>query len=216
MNVNLILAETQRSEFYLKSLIKAKINIDSIFYYSKIKKNTYKLIKENKLLHKMHIFQTLNINNKKLVNTLCKNISNKKTVFSGYPGEIVRDVKLLKKNLIHCHSGDLPYFKGSTTFYYAILKKKRIAVSVIIINQIIDNGKIIYKKFFNPLLDKKSLEKNYDDNIRSKTLINFLSTKNKLHKYSNNKNSDKFIYYIAHPLLRKLVENKYLIKELYK
>ena len=125
MNINLILAETQRSEIYLKSLIRAKINIDNIFYYSKIKKNTYKIIKANKLLDKIHIFQTLNINNKKFVNILNKNISNKKTIFSGYPGEIVRDVKLLKKNLIHCHSGDLPYFKGSTTFYYALLKKKK-------------------------------------------------------------------------------------------
>ena len=48
MNLNLIAAETERSFFYIKSLIKAKIKISKIIYFTNKKRDTYKLIKKKK------------------------------------------------------------------------------------------------------------------------------------------------------------------------
>ena len=129
-----------------------------------------------------------------------------KFIYSGYPGQIIKNEELLKKKLIHCHSGDLPYFKGSTTIYYTLLSKKKICVSLFMMNRNIDEGKIIFKKFFNPPKNYRNIEKNFDNEIRSKALIEFLKNKISKKKYINRRNI-KYIYYKAHPILRMIVNS---------
>ena len=128
MNLNLIAAETERSFFYIKSLIKAKIKISKIIYFTNKKRDTYKLIKKKNLLNITQFIKVEDINSPLLVKkSKLKSLSGK-FIYSGYPGQIIKNEELLKKKLIHCHSGDLPYFKGSTTIYYTLLSKKKICV----------------------------------------------------------------------------------------
>ena len=131
-------------------------------------------------------------------------------IISTYSGEIVKNSLLLKNKLLHCHPGELPMFKGSTTIYYSILLKKRICVTIFEMNKSIDKGKIIYKKYFDKPKNLISIEKNFDNKIRTMTLIEYLK-KEKKTKFK--KTRDKFLeYYIAHPLIRKIVIDKNNLK----
>ena len=70
----------------------------------------------------------------------------------------------------------------------------------------IDNGKIVYKKYFKYPKKLKNIEENFDNEIRALTLVEFLKSKNKP-LYKNIKKS--FVpYYIAHPIIRYIVINK--------
>ena len=86
---------------------------------------------------------------KKLSKKVCNFLLNLKEnyiIYSSYPGDIIKNKQLLKKNLLHSHSGKLPEFKGSTTIYYSILMLNRIFCSTIIMNENIDDGKILCVK----------------------------------------------------------------------
>ena len=207
--INLILSETSRSFIYLEQIIKSNIKINRIILYSKKKSKVFKLIKKNKIDNKLIYFKSNNINIK-LINKELK--SNKTTfnVISTYPGEIVRNQSLLNKKLLHCHPGNLPYFKGSTTIYYSILLNKKICVTIFLLNQSIDKGKIVYKKFFEKPKKLEEIENNFDNKIRALTLVEYLKN-NKEIRYQNSK-SKILPYYIAHPLIRQLVLDK---KKLY-
>ena len=116
---------------------------------------------------------------------------------------------MLKNKLLHCHPGDLPEFKGSTTIYYSIILKK-ICVTIFLMNELIDEGKIVYKKYFDNPKKLKDIEGNFDNKIRALTLIEYIKNNKKI-KYPNLKFSN-LPYYIAHPIIRQLVLDK---KKLY-
>ena len=77
-------------------------------------------------------------------------------------------------------------------------------------NELIDEGKIVYKKYFNSPKKLKDIEVNFDNKIRALTLIEYLTNKKKI-KYPKLK-STNLSYYIAHPVIRQLVLDK---KKLY-
>ena len=203
--INLILSETPRSLIYLNKIIKHKIKINKIILYSKKFGEVYKFINKKNKKNLLIYCKSNNINSI----TIDKNLKlNKKNIniISTYPGEIVNNSSLLKKKLLHCHPGDLPRFKGSTTIYYSILLKKRICVTIFIMSKSIDKGEIVYKKYFEKPKDIKKIETSFDTNIRALTLIDFLKNKKNIN-YLNI--GDKFLsYYIAHPIIRQLVLNK--------
>ena len=169
--IDLLLSETRRSKYYLNYMLKNKVLIDSIFYYSKKTGEVIRLIKENNLTNKTYTFRTNSVNSSKIIKLLNK--KKNKTIYSGYPGEIVKNKILLKKNLIHCHPGDLPMFKGSTTIFYSAIIKKKITVTCFKIKNKIDEGEILYKKNLR-FKNKVSLNSTYDDKIRAETIIEFL------------------------------------------
>ena len=133
----------------------------------------------------------------------------KNLVFSGIPGYIIKDNLFLKKiNLIHCHPGKLPKYKGSTTIYYTLLKNKKINCSSIILNNKLDSGKILLVKSFKLPTNIKTIDKDYDDLIRSKTLISTLKNLKKLKtKKINNKVDNP--YFVIHPVLRSIVFKRF-------
>ena len=122
--INLILSETSRSLVYLDQIIKNKIKINRIILYSKKKGEVFKFIKKNELYKLLIYYKSNNINLNKISKSLK---SNKKftNIICTYAGEIVKNRSLLKNKLLHCHPGDLPEFKGSTTIYYSIILKKK-------------------------------------------------------------------------------------------
>jgi len=211
--INLILADTRRSLEYLKILSKNKLTIDNILIYSK--KNNFQILKKIKNLNYQKKIIKLKIQdvNKIKLSSLRKIKDKNFNILSAYPGEIVNNNKLLKKNLIHCHPGDLPNFKGSTTIYYSLILKKRICVTLFIMNSKIDSGKILFKKKFSIPKNIRSIEENYDSVIRAKTLFNYLIS-NKKKKYKN-KNKKSLPYYIAHPIIRQIILNKKILKNIF-
>ena len=203
--INLILSDTKRSLEYLKRIINHKFRIDKIILYSKKKGKVHKFLKTKKV-EKLLINCKTNDINSSLIEKKSNFYKSKFNIISTYPGEIVKNKFLLSKNLLHCHPGDLPSFKGSTTIYYSILSKKKICVTIFMMSNKVDEGKILYKKYFPYPKNLNHIEKNFDNKIRALTLVEYISSK-KVKKYKNSRH--KFLpYYIAHPIIRQIVLNK--------
>ena len=136
-------------------------------------------------------------------------IKSKYILFSGYNAEILKNKKILKKNIIHCHPGLLPKYRGSTVFYYSMLEMNRIDVSVFKMTKKIDEGRILFTKGYIFPKNKIDLENDFDHIIRAKTLVSFIKSKKNKFKKLNSK-FDSF-YYIAHPIIRSIILNPRLI-----
>lgn len=209
----LIASDTIRSEIYIKNLLRKHISLFVIIYAKKIRK--LNKILNNKNCHIVR-YKTNNINNKKIENFIL-NSKIKNFIFSGYSGEIIKS-KILLKNIIHAHPGDLPRYKGSTTIYYSILLKKKIFCTVFRMTKKIDEGKILFKKKFTIPKNKYLIEKNYDAEIRVKTLLDYIKN-NSRYKLSNKKNRffnihNNSYYYIMHPIIRQIIINKQIFKNI--
>ena len=183
----LILANTKRSEIYFKYLKKYKIYPKYVLFYStnKISTNLNNFFKKCKF--EIKIIKSNNINSKKIEKDLSR-LNIKNFLYSGYPGELIKNPRILKLyKIFHSHCGDLPKYKGSTTLYYSILNKDKIICSTIILNHKIDEGKIVYKK--NYPYPKKNKIDEYDYIIRIKNFIFYIkSKKNIVFKKTKNKN----------------------------
>lgn len=207
--ITLILSESQRSLTYIGQFIKNKIKFQKIILYSTKKKEVYKFLKKEKLTDNLIFLRTNNVNSDILEKKI-KKYKSKYNIISTYPGEIIRNLLLLKYKLLHCHPGNLPIFKGSTTIYYAIILNKKICVTLFEISKKIDSGKILYKKYFDIPKKLASIEKDFDNKIRALTFIDYIQ--NNI-KHKNNKSKKNYLpYYIAHPIIRQIVLNKSYLK----
>ena len=203
--ISLILSETKRSLEYLKQITKNDIKIRGIVLYSKKKGIVFQFIHNQKLNNLLIYLKTGDINSS-ILEKKFRSIKSQKNIVSTYPGEIIKNSSLLNWKFLHCHPGNLPIFKGSTTIYYTVIQNKKICVTLFEMNKKIDSGKIIYKKFFKYPKNLKDIEKNFDNEIRALTLISYLKNKKKL-KYKLQK-KEYMPYYIAHHLIRLIVINK--------
>ena len=206
---NIIITNTNRSVIYLNVFKKNNLLPEHIVYLDNNNKNKAasrikKILKSHMYLTKT--FLTDNINKKDVVKYIVS-LKLKYIIYSGYPGAIIKDEKILKKNIIHSHPGLLPQYKGSTTIFYSLLKNNKIYCSTIILNKIIDSGSILYVKKY-PLPKKISdINDKYDNEIRALNIVAlFKSKKNILIKKKSKINHKKYLpYYIMHPILRCIV-----------
>jgi methionyl-tRNA formyltransferase len=201
-NLSLICSVSKRSYEYLKVLLADKINPIMVIIYQKnsvnklLKSKIINLIKKKNLKY-LDVSKTP-INSDKMFNFL-SNYTKKNILVSLYPGEIIKNKRLLeKKNLIHNHTGILPNYKGSTTIYYSILKERKIFCTTFIMNKSIDEGKVLYFSKYNFPNKKMSIDE-YDNKIRAKHFLNFLKGKKNIKIKLN-----KGLYYTIHPILRNL------------
>lgn len=196
----LLLSNTEKSYIYLKYLIDNKIYPKKIYIYGK--KKFQKIINlSNKF--STNIVKVRTINDKTIQKYLFKDTL-KIFIYSGYPGEIIKNNKLLKnKIIIHCHPGDIPQFKGSTTIFYSILLKGTVTYSVFRLSNKLDDGDVYYSKKIK--LNQSFL---FDFNRKDyKNRIIFISKviKEELNIKKKKKNKKKYLpYYVAHPIIRSL------------
>ena len=170
----LIFSNTERSFQYLAYLQKINLNPSLILVYSKNKLSN----KFKKLLSKNECFFVLtnDINDKKIEKILLSS-SEKYFIYSGYPAQIIYNKKLLNQKIIlHSHPGKFPYFKGSTTIFYSILKNNSIWCSTFRLTRKLDTGKIFLMKKYR--LNKKLFTDfdKYDNLMRIKNLSQVLKS----------------------------------------
>ena len=208
-NFSIIVTNTSRALAYIRILEQNNIFPKQIIYLDNFKKTEIsKKIKKKifSLKTRLKIFKTQDITKKVSIYILKSRIKN--IVYSGYPGVILRDAKILKqKNFIHCHPGKLPKFRGSTTIYYSLLKEKKIFCSTLILSRNIDQGKILLTRKYSRPKNILTIDKKYDDFIRSKNLLYVLKNFEKLTPISQNAN-DIIPYYVIHPVLRSIAFKK--------
>lgn len=127
-------------------------------------------------------------------------------VFSGYGSQIVSpELLTLGVPFLHCHSGYLPEFKGSTTVYYSLLKNHDVGVSCIVLDSQIDAGPIVARKRYPAPPCDTNLDYTYDTAIRADLLNDVLRTlfdTNKLPVERMQRPGEGTEYYIIHPVLK--------------
>tara|TARA_B100000029_G_C17400353_1_gene896813 strand:+ start:127 stop:771 length:645 start_codon:yes stop_codon:yes gene_type:complete len=208
----IIISNTERSIFYLKALKKNHLLPEKIIYLNDKSKNIYsKLLKKNNFFFPeitVKKFETNQISN--LVAKFLISLKIKYIIYSGYPGKIIKVKNLLRlKKLLHSHPGKLPEYKGSTSIYYSILKEKRIFCSTLILNNKIDDGKVMCIKEYSTPNDIYNIDTCYDSKIRAENMIFVIKNLKKL-KSINKIKKNSNTYYVIHPVLRSLVLNKIL------
>jgi methionyl-tRNA formyltransferase len=147
------------------------------------------------------VIDTLDINAVEVVEEVSK-ISTEYIVYSGPGGTILRkDILSKGKKFIHVHPGWLPKYRGSTTIYYSMLINSEVGASVILFEEGIDEGPILYKKIYK--IKEKGIDFDYvlDPLVRAKTLVEFFKQKNiNLTIQEKCKNANTF--YIVHPFIK--------------
>ena len=109
------------------------------------------------------------------------------------------------KNFIHVHPGRLPDYRGSTCFYYSMIKEGKCCFSAFLMDEKLDSGEIILQRECIP--DKGiDLDYVFDPWMRSETICdvleNFDFTKKIKLDYNDTKKSE--MYYVIHPVLKHL------------
>lgn len=208
MKFSIIISNTKRSIYYLKKLSSNNLAPNEIIYLddNSRKINSY-LLKKNKIFskNKIKIFST-NFINKKVENYIMK-LKTKYFVYSGYPGIVIKNKKILnEKAILHSHPGKLPFYKGSTTIYYSLLNSNKIYCTTLILREKIDTGPIIYVKEYPKPKILKTIDDDYDNFIRSENIVYVLKNISKL-KAKRQKINKLIPYFVIHPILRSCVFN---------
>jgi len=130
-------------------------------------------------------------------------------VFSG--GGIVEQPLLdTRKRFIHIHPGILPDYRGSTCYYYSMLKDGRCGASAFFMERELDAGDLIGRKsFMSPSIDAVDwmfFDVIYDPWIRSELLYEIIRDyKNSgvFNAVPQDKDAGE-MYFIIHPVLKHL------------
>ena len=170
------------------------------------KEHILKTIKEYNINY--CVIDNLDINSKDVVEEV-KKLNDEYIVYSGPGGTILRkEILSFGKKFIHVHPGWLPKFRGSTTIYYSMLLNSTVGCSVILFDEGIDEGPILYRKEYQ--LKEKEIDFDYvlDPLVRAKTLVEFFK-KGQLNLTIQKGDEELSTFYIIHPLLKHISILKY-------
>ena len=218
MELGIILTPSARSKAYIQKILKNKFSLSEIIFLNDgkiepdfeqeeifesnrngfdISESVLSTLEKNNLSFKE--FDFIDINNQELVNFIAKSNSDF-FIFSG--GGILKDSILnTDKKFIHFHPGIVPQYRGSTCFYYSILKENNCGVTSFLMDKNLDTGDIIYqKKFKKP--SHEFIDDVYDAHIRSETMLDVLNKKLLNKKKFKKQSKEGNTYYIIHPILK--------------
>ena len=190
------------SEILLMDDVSSKIEIPSNLefadFYNPYEKPSTTLTDNN---IDYSVVSSTNCNDSLVIDQL-KNIKSTWVIFSG-GGILQKEILSIGKNFIHVHPGKLPQYRGSTCFYYSIIKESKCFCTGFVMDEKLDSGKIIKSEEFNP---PKGVDFDYvfDPWMRSVTMVNILNDLNfsKEVKLYENKPKNSEMYYIIHPVLK--------------
>lgn len=165
------------------------------------KEHVLKTLEDNNI--KYSLIDNFDINSKDVIQEL-KKINEDYIIYSGPGGSILgKEILSIGKNFIHVHPGLLPSFRGSTTIYYSMLYNSTVGCSVILFDEGIDEGPILYKN--NYKIYEKNIDFDYvlDPLVRTKALLEFLDSGEIFPQKQENKEKVN-TFFIIHPLLKHL------------
>ncbi len=216
-DVAMVAADTTRTKYYIKELIRNKLLPSYILLLLNNDIDPLPGQKENKTDNELvmllkneniqyDIAQSNDINSSHVVEMISNRLESV-FIFSGYGGVLLRENILdINKKFLHVHGGYLPKYKGSTTNYYSLIDEGTIGASSIFLTKEIDCGPVLLRKKFSAPKDRTKIDHIYDSEARSKVLIETLKSYVKSGSWEfeleNNQGGETF--YIIHPVLKHL------------
>lgn len=139
-------------------------------------------------------------------------------IFSG--GGVIKPPLLnIGKRFIHIHPGSLPDYRGSTCFYYSMIKDSCSASSAFFMEPSLDTGALIAKKTFEvPTVIEEDVlffDLIYDPWIRGALLSEILSAYSESGEFTHapQEEASGGNYYIIHPILKNIAIEKFVKKD---
>ena len=185
MKIGIILTPNSRSNAYLRKLLELKIELVDIVFMNDKSVHTFSREEISKsteygfdisdsiesILRKSNLdyteFNFVNINEPELINHVqTKSIDY--YIFTG-GGILKKDILNSGSKFLHFHPGIVPEYRGSTCFYYSILKQNFCGVTAFIMDENLDTGNIIHQKTFSKP-NHIFLDNVYDAHIRAETM----------------------------------------------
>lgn len=218
-DIGIILLENPRSRAYIQALLKSNILPSFAIILNKTKMTTYDLKYNKEKYFDIHLecektikkakipFQLLDSDNCNDVVVLesLKKRKEKYFIYSG-GGILGKEIIGINKKFIHVHPGIVPFYKGSTCFYYSIINDGIIGATAFFMEENLDTGDIIFQKEFS--LEKSDIDIDYvlEPYLRSLVLIESLNIylKNKSFKTKKQDKETGETYFIIHPVLKHL------------
>ncbi len=218
-DIGIILLENPRSRAYIQALFNSNILPSFAIILNKtkmtncdLKYNKEKYFDINleceKTIKKAKIpFLILDSDscNDDIVLESLKKRKEKNFIYSG-GGILGKDILGIKKKFIHVHPGIVPFYKGSTCFYYSIINEGYIGATSFFMEENLDTGDIIFQKKFNLQDDEIDPDYILEPYLRSLVLVESLSNyaKNKKFKTKKQDKDSGETYFIIHPVLKHL------------
>lgn len=151
------------------------------------------------------ILHTSDVNDGKVLAAL-ERFRPRLVIYSGYGGQLVGPPLLdLGIPFLHLHSGWLPEFRGSTTLYYALLTRQPPAVSAIVLDRHIDEGRILLRRRYPVPPSGCEIDLIYDNAIRADLLVRVLRRHQRaggLWSGRPQRADAGRSYYVIHPVLK--------------
>ena len=216
-NIALLLHPSLRGRAYIQSMVSSGLipsevllmngqlsesevpdHIDHFDYY-KPREEPRVTLKDNKI--NFRTVSSMDCNDPMVIEEL-KNLKSDWVIFSG-GGILRKEVLSIGKKFIHVHPGKLPQYRGSTCFYYSLIKEGKCFCTAFIMGEKLDSGKIISCQEFKP---PNGIDFDYvfDPWMRSVTVVKLLEeldfTK-EINLYDNETLKSE-MYYIIHPVLK--------------
>ena len=182
----------ERKKFSNKEVNQAKL------YGIKMDKSVKTILDENNMRFKE--FPFVDINNSQLINFI-KQSNMDFFIFTG-GGILKSEILSSGPKFIHFHPGIVPFYRGSTCFYYSIINDDNCGVTAYVMDEKLDAGKIVHQKTF-PKPSHIFIDNVFDADIRSDTMIDVL--KNSLLIKENFLKQDINVgetYFVIHPVLK--------------
>lgn len=158
---------------------------------------------------------TNSINDPKVVEALAAGES-QYVLFTG-GGIVSPETLAIDKKFIHIHPGYVPFYRGSTCFYYSLIEKSELGATAFFMAEELDAGPILARNKYelNVLLEKGQIhfiDHILDPYIRMATLENVLLDLSKgddlLATYPVYDSCSKEAYYVVHPIFRAVAWKK--------
>jgi len=165
--IGIILTPDIRSKAYLKKIIDNQIPLNEIIFMNdnrvekKFSQEIIKLAKKYGFDISLSVKDILKNSNLKFVEfkfvdinhpTLVDYLKKSRTEFFIFTGGgiLKKDILNSGPKFVHFHPGIVPFYRGSTCFYYAILNEDECGVTAYIMQEGLDTGPIIYQRKFLP------------------------------------------------------------------
>jgi len=146
---------------------------------------------------------TADVNSEQFINFLSE-FNHTVVIYSGIGGTILRQPLLsIGKKFLHVHGGYAPNYRGSTAFYYSLLKEGTLAATALWLECEIDAGPILGRKKYLAI-DGIDIDTILDPCVRASLLLDIMKIRKKTGSYPKGfkDNRNAFTYFVIHPLLK--------------